>query len=74
MALALTTTFVIEPPVDDAVILNNTGVPTCTGFGEAEAAVMLIVVDNGVKTATARLFFWVPFHVAVKVSEPALNS
>ena len=43
MALAFTTTLVIEPAVDVAVTLNNTGDPTSTEFGEAEAAVMLIV-------------------------------
>ena len=40
MALAFTTTLVIEPAVDAAVTLSNTGDPTSTGFGEAEAAVM----------------------------------
>ena len=47
MALAFTTTLVIEPAVDVAVTLSNTGAPTNTGFGEAVAAAMLIVGGPG---------------------------
>ena len=74
MALAFTTTLVMVPPVDVAVTLKIAGVPTGTGFGVADAALMLIAVASGVKTATAKLFFWVPVaHAAAKVSVPPLN-
>jgi hypothetical protein len=47
MALASTTTLVMEPAVEVVVTLNKTGDLTNTGFGDAEAAVMLM--DRGAK-------------------------
>ena len=73
MELALATTLVMEPAVEEAVTLSKTLEPTGTGFGDAEAAVMLIAVTSGVKTAAAKLFFWFPLQVAVKVTVPPLN-
>ena len=61
------------PAVEEAVTLKSTVEPTITGLGRLAADVMFMVVVKGVKTAIAKLFFWLPLQVAVNVSDPPLS-
>jgi hypothetical protein len=71
MELASTITLVIEPAVEAVVTLSNNGDPTNTGFGEAEAAVMLN--DKGAKITETHAPFCGPLDEQPTMIVPAFK-